>query len=149
MKFIIFICTRIRHGQYPRLPDFQYSEKLGKYIYQGRELTLEEFNAAALVVFDQNYRANGYNFAPMAIAAVEEVAPAPVVAPVTDPVAPVEDPAVQPTGGELKFILTGKSIFLDGVRVGGLYGEEKQLRVVEDFQDLRPQIETFIQSLPQ
>lgn len=141
MKFIIFICTRIRHGQYPRLPDFQYSEKLGKYIYQGRELTLEEFNAASLVVFDQNYRNSGYNFCPMAIEAVEEVAPVPVA----EPVAPVEETTTRAP----KFTLSGKSIFLDGQRVGGLYGEEKHLRVVEEFQDLRPQIETFIESLPQ
>lgn len=77
MKFIIFICNRIRHGQYPRLPDFFYNEELGKYVYQGRELTLDEFNAAALVVFDPNFRSNGYNFCPMAIAAVEAAATAP------------------------------------------------------------------------
>ncbi|MEI6676274.1 MAG: hypothetical protein WCO57_13975 [Verrucomicrobiota bacterium] len=71
MKFIIFICNRIRHGQYPRLPEFFYNEEVGKYVYQGRELTLEEFNAAALVVFDPNYRSNGYNFCPMAIESVE------------------------------------------------------------------------------
>ena len=68
MKFIIFICSHLQHGEYPRLPDFPYNEALGKYIYQGRELTLEEFNEAALVVFDPKYRTSGYAFAPQIIA---------------------------------------------------------------------------------
>ena len=67
MKFIIFICTRLSNGQYPRLPDFFYDATLAKYIYQGRELTLDEFNSASKVVFDQNYRSNGFHFCPMAL----------------------------------------------------------------------------------
>lgn len=76
MKFIISISNRIRHGQYPRLPDFQYSQDHGKYLYQGRELTLEEFNAAAAIVFAPTYRNNSYSFCPLAIQEVVEAKPA-------------------------------------------------------------------------
>lgn len=71
MKFIIFIATRLRHGEHPKLKDFPYSHDHGRYLYQGRELTSDEFNAAAKVVFDSNYRGNGYAFRPEAIAPAE------------------------------------------------------------------------------
>ena len=73
MKFIIYVCTRIRNGQYPRLPDFQYSEEHAKYIYLGRELTLEEFNVACPSVFDPNYRNNSYSFCPEVIAPAKDI----------------------------------------------------------------------------
>lgn len=76
MKFIIFIATRLRHGEHPKLKDFPYSHEHGRYIYQGRELTADEFNAAAKVVFDSNYRGNGYAFRPEAIAPAEAPAEA-------------------------------------------------------------------------
>ena len=67
MQFIIYVAGRIRNGQRVGLSDFPYSEAHGKYIYQGRELTLEEFNAAAEIVFQTGYRNNGYGFCPLAI----------------------------------------------------------------------------------
>ena len=67
MKFIIYICNRLRQGQFPRMSDFPYNEQLGKYIYQGKIMDVHEFNAACETIFDPNYRTSGYNFRPLAI----------------------------------------------------------------------------------
>ena len=133
MKFIIFICDRIRNGQFPRLPDFQVNEQHGKYLYQGRELTAEEFTAAAERVFAPGYRNQGFTFRP-GIVAVSAAKPAPV------PASPVEAPA--------PFRMEGKSIFKGDERIGGIFGEgEKQhLRVNAEFSDLRPEIEAWIEA---
>jgi len=117
MKFIIFICTRLSNGQYPRLPDFPYNSELGKYVYQGRELTLDEFNDAARVVFEQNYRSNGYHFCPMAIL------PA------------IESPS---------FRIDGQRIYSGDNHVAGLFGEKKHLRVLSEYSDLRAELEDWL-----
>jgi len=44
------------------------------------------------------------------------------------------------------FRLEGKGIFLGDERVAGLFGDEKQLRVLADHQHLRPQIEAWLNS---
>lgn len=75
MKFIIFICNNIRQGQFPRLPDFPFCQDRQQYLYLGRELTADEFNAACERVFDPKYNSKGYNFRPVAIV---EQPPAPV-----------------------------------------------------------------------
>ena len=125
MKFIIFISSRLRHGEYPKLPDFPYSQQHGRYIYMGKELTKDEFNTAAKAVFLNTYRSNGYFFCPEAITAPE----------------PNETPAPS------SFTLDGKSILLNGERIAGLFGDEKQLRVVSAHSDLRPQIEAWLQTI--
>ena len=53
---IIFIAGKIRNGQFPKLPGFAYNEEFGKYLYQGRPLSLAEFNAAAETVLDVSER---------------------------------------------------------------------------------------------
>jgi hypothetical protein len=67
MNFLIFVAGRIRNGQRVGLKDFPYSEKYEKYLYKGRPLTLEEFNEASEIVFNANYRNNGFSFCPKAI----------------------------------------------------------------------------------
>lgn len=50
---IIFISTRIKQGQYPKVKDFTHNPEHGLYLYKGRELELEEFNAAAKDAFSR------------------------------------------------------------------------------------------------
>jgi len=121
MKFLIYICDRIRHGQYPRLPGFSHSEKHGKFVWQGRELTLEEFNAASAVVFAPNYLRHDYHLCPLAIA-----------------------PAVAaPT-----LRLDGQKIYSGETHVAGLFGEKKHLRVLAEHAELRSNIETWLANTP-
>lgn len=67
--FIIFISTAIRYGQFPRLDRFKYSKEYDKYIYDGRELTVEEFDVAAKRVFDPSFRHEGFSFCPQSVSA--------------------------------------------------------------------------------
>lgn len=84
MKFIIFIADTIRHGNFPRVDQFEYSPEYGMYLYLGRELTSTEFNEACKRVFDPDFRNQGFTFRPQAvgpevdaeIAAAEEAAEA-------------------------------------------------------------------------
>lgn len=64
MKLLIEISSRIRRGQFPRLPDFKYSAHFNSYVYGGRALDPEEFNTAAGIVFAEHYRTQGFTFAP-------------------------------------------------------------------------------------
>lgn len=73
MKFIIHIASRIRPGQFPKLPDFQFSQERQMYLYAGRELDVAEFNAAAERVFDPKYNSKGYVFRPVAIEVLEPI----------------------------------------------------------------------------
>lgn len=137
MTFIIFIAGRIRHGQFPRLPDFPYSEAYGKYIYQGRELDSDEFNTAAAKVFDPHYRNNGFSFQPMAVVPVVEVAAA-----AAEPVAAAQPPAEEP------FSITDGSVFREGERVATLL-EDGGLRMARGFSTLRPDIEAWMNTNPE
>lgn len=67
MKFIIFIADAIRHGNFPRVDQFEYSPEHGLYIYLGRELTVSEFNEASKRVFDPDFRNQGFLFRPQAV----------------------------------------------------------------------------------
>jgi hypothetical protein len=67
MKFIIFIADAIRHGNFPRVDQFEYSPEYGLYIYLGRELTVSEFNEASKRVFDPDFRNQGFIFRPQAV----------------------------------------------------------------------------------
>ena len=84
MNLIIYVSSRIRHAQAVRHPDFSYSERHGKYLYGGRELSQQEFNEAAERVFSEKYLTKGFTFAP----AVVEPAPEPAPESVTPPEAP-------------------------------------------------------------
>lgn len=90
MKFIIFINSRIRHGQSVRHPDFSHNAEHQKYIYGGRALTADEFNDAASRVFSEKYQTKGFVFAPMVVKEVEATAP-PVEAPPEPSAPPVVD----------------------------------------------------------
>lgn len=127
MKIIICVAGNIRNGQRVGLPDFPYSEAHGKYIYQNRELELDEFNAIAVVVFHPNYHTNEFTLCPLLVAE-EAVVPAPLVKEVRTP----------------NFRLEGKSIYHADERVAGLYGDDKNLRVFKE--DLRPQIEAWLKT---
>ena len=246
-SFLIFISSPIRAYEYPRIDGFvcttdfkDVPDPTGKplgerYVYLGRELTLDEFNAAAARVFSPTFPGEERSFQPLAIdpdaaakqaeakalaateaeaaqlaateaAAVEaariaaeqsaaadaariaaekeveereiarqsrlaveahtrkldaenaatqkrlaaEEAKA-VAAPVARPVAPVaEHPTIV---GDLPvvpaFTLDGKNIMHAGIRVGGLFGDDKQLRVVSAHADLRPAIEAWLEANPQ
>lgn len=142
MKLIIFISSRLRNGQFPRLPDFSYSHDHGRYIYAGKELTPEEFNVAAEKVFNERYRGNGFQFCASVVTTVEnvEVVAAPVV---------VEQPKPQS-----RFTLDDKAILLDGTRIAGIYGsgQDAHLRVLAEWKDIRSEIEDWLKSqnlLPQ
>lgn len=244
-SFLIFISSLIRAYEYPRIDGFVHTTEfkdvldpagkpLGeRYVYLGRELTLEEFNAAAARVFSPTFPGEERSFQPLAIdpdaaakhaeakelaakeaeaaqlaaekaaakeekeaeaarqaeadaarlaaekeaedreiarqskLAVEEhtrrldaenaaeqkrlaagEAKAPVARPIAPiaPVAPVASPA---DGASPEFTLDGKSIMSGGVRVAGLFGDDKQLRVPSAHADLRPAIEAWLASNPQ
>ena len=145
MKFIIFICDRLRHGQFPRLPEFQFNPDHGKYIYQGRELSAEEFTAACERVFDANYRTCGFTFRP---GIVEMKKPDPVL--VEQSPQPVEPTLFDtPTVDESAplFRMEGNNIFQGDERVGGIF--DGTLRVARGMADLRPALEAWLQSQPQ
>lgn len=91
MNLIIYVSSRIRHAQAVRHPDFSYSERHGKYLYGGRELSQQEFNEAAERVFSEKYLTKGFTFAP-AVVESAEVPPAPEPAP--EPVTPPEAPDI-------------------------------------------------------
>jgi len=147
MKFIIFIASRLRQGQYPRLPDFPYSERHGKYIYQGKELDADEFNTACERVFEQNYRTNGYSFRPLVLAAALAVAePAPVVeeTPTVEeaPEQPAEAFTTDPFHG---YAIEDDVIYLEGARIGSVV--DGVLRMAKGRSELREQVEAFISSI--
>jgi hypothetical protein len=153
-SFIIFIAGRIRHGQFPRLPDFPYSEKHGKYIYQGRELNADEFNAAAAIVFDPHYRANGFSFQPLVVsdvaAAEEPVLDEPAPAAAAEP--PAEEEAEQPASVETlpdaqPFLVQDGDVFHEGNRIASIL-EDGTIRMARGFAPLRVQLDEWLKSQP-
>lgn len=144
--FIIFIAGRLRQGQFPRLADFPYSEKHGKYIYQGRELNAEEFNAAAEAVFSPNYRNNGYSFQPQVLEAEESAAPAEPEPPPAEPPA-VDPPAFTPEGQD-PFTIEGQDIFHEGARVAS-FQEDGSVRMARGFSSLRDKLDAWLTPNPE
>jgi len=144
-SFIIFIAGRIRHGQFPRLPDFPYSEKHGRYIYQGRELDADEFNTASAIVFDPHYRNNGFSFQPLVVsdvAATEEPQadnqePTPTVAAAEPPVE--TPPDAQP------FVIEDGDVFHEGQRIASIQ-EGGSIRMARGFAPLRVQLDEWMKS---
>jgi hypothetical protein len=49
--FIIYLQTKAR--RVPKIGGYIFNERHGKYLWKGRPLTAEEFNAAAEEVFDR------------------------------------------------------------------------------------------------
>lgn len=240
--FLIFISSLIRAYEYPRIEGFVHTTEfkdvltadgkpLGeRYVYLGRELTLEEFNAAAALVFSPTFPGEDRNFQPLAIdpdaaakheeakakaaaeaeaaqraaekaaakaekeaeaarqaeadasraaaekeaeereiarqsklaveahtrkldaenaAAQRRAAAGEAKAPVARPVAPVAPVAPPTDGASPTFTLDGKNIMSGGVRVAGLFGDDKQLRVPSAHAALRPAIEAWLASNPE
>lgn len=198
MKFIIFISDIIRHGQFPRLANFRHSRVLDKYLYLGRELSVDEFNEASKVVFNPEFRNEGFTLRPAVISedeaqaiisereareafekaqaeaeakaaqeeaerlAAEKAAAAGTeeeAAPETeaDSVAETEsteEEEPEPSAEEEAapetpiFRLEGKKIFNGDTHIAGLFGDEKQLRVMAAHADLRPAIEEWLAANP-
>lgn len=171
MKFIIYVAGRIRNGQRVGLSDFPYSEAHGKYIYQGRELTLEDFNAAAEAVFQPNYRNNGYTFCPLAIDPKAEAAAAARIAEEAAAAAEAEavrlaeeakaaeedaqrladeekakaESSASESSEEPRFRLVENDIFMGDERVARIY--ENGLRCSKGFADLREELEAWLETL--
>ena len=174
--FLIFISSAIRAYEYPRIDGFVHTTEfkdvvnadgkpLGeRYVYLGRELTIDEFNAAAARVFSPTFAGEERSFQPLAIgpaAAGKIAAPVAVTAPIlefvessataignylavkdTHPIPSSTDaPAPAPAP---EFTLDDKAILMNGERIAGLFGEDKQLRVLSAHSDLRPAIEAWL-----
>jgi hypothetical protein len=237
--FLIFISSLIRAYEYPRIDGFVHTTEfkdvldadgkpLGeRYVYLGRALTIDEFNAASARVFSENFPGEDRTFRAFAIdpdaeakhaearaiaaaeaeaatlaaaeaeaarteaEAKEAVAAAEALAEKEAEereiarksreavlaatrkldaenaaeqkrlaaeeakalVAPVDRPTQLTVVGELPaaadFVLDGKNIMSGGVRVAGLFGDDKQLRVPSAHADLRPAIEAWLATNPQ
>lgn len=142
MKFIIFISDNIRHGNYPRVDGFEYSQAYEKYLYAGRELSADEFNEAAQRVFNPDFRNQGFSFRPQAVEPkVVKKAAEPVIE-------SVEEPAAEVAAELPGFRFEGRQIHYGEDRVAGLFGEDAQLRVRAEFAELRPAIEEWLESQP-
>lgn len=154
MKAVIRISTRLRSSA-PIPRDFlpiTGLEHLG-LIYQQKIITTpEEFNETLARVSDSRFPARGCAFFPYVLTAEDETKmnakPAPVVVAEPEPeAAPAEDPAPAPEPDETStpaFTLDGKAILLGDERVAGLFGEDKQLRVLAAYSELRPAIEAWL-----
>lgn len=180
--FLIVIAETLRQGDFPRIPQFEYSPEHEKYLFLGRPLTLEEFNEAAKRVFSPGFPGQGRNFAPMAIEVeVEDEGKAPktptppapkpplaVVIPAKEPDEPqapegdddgpseaelaeaaaIDAAAKAAAAGDFTFAPNGKDIMQGDVRVAGLFGAEKSLRVPHSNKELRPALEAWLASQP-
>jgi hypothetical protein len=137
--FIIYISSRLSFGSFPRLDGFEYSEKYGKYIYLGRELNQDEFNAAAATVFSPSYRNNGFLFCP------EILSPAPAAV-----LPPVEEPTEPPPTPE-GFRFEGRDIMLGDERVGGVFDPGSHIRVAKGKSAIRSDLESWLatQTIPE
>ena len=170
MTFVIRMSTRLRStAPIPRefLP-IAGLEYLG-LIYQQRIITTpEEFNQLLARVSDKRFPSRGCEFFPYALTSEDEAkmnaTPAPALVP--DPTLPAPDDENLKTEDEStvtvdvnvdvdvntapddasKFFIDGKGIFMDGKRIAGLFGDDKQLRVLAEYNDLRPEIETWLAS---
>ena len=166
--FLIFISSAIRAYEYPRIDGFVHTTEfkdvvnadgkpLGeRYVYLGRELTIDEFNSAAARVFSPTFAGEERSFQPLAIgpaAAVAKIATPVAVAVIAPPMVVIEPPIaapvaitvnVAPDAPAPEFTLDDKAIIMNGERIAGLFGEDKQLRVLSAHADLRPAIEAWL-----
>jgi len=167
MKLVFKIASRLRQGA-PIPRDFlplPGHDSLG-LVYQGRIIEdPKEFNDIAAQLSDPRFPNRGCQFTAHAIEG-QESTPAPKVDAEPEKQQPDEQtPEPEENGPEqsdqpeteeepapsdepaVSFSMDGKSILNNGIRVGGLYGEEKQLRVLSEFLELRPQIEAWLETL--
>ena len=59
---IIFISSKVPYGAAPKERGFSYCPEHDKYCFGGRELSVDEFNEAAQVVFQNPNRVSPYKF---------------------------------------------------------------------------------------
>ena len=140
-------------------------EHLG-LIFDKRVFTsAEEFNSAQEQMRDPQFKNRGCEFAAYALTAEDEAKmviveavvpePPPYVEPAPEIVVPspqveemeqeaASDPATETPAQE--FTMDGSRIMLGNERVAGLFGDDKHLRVVSAFSNLRPAIEAWLQT---
>jgi hypothetical protein len=167
MKLVIRISTKIRSmAPQPRgFMPIAGLEHLG-LIFEKRVFTsAEEFNAAQEQIRDPRFPNRGCEFAAYALTAEDEakmviveavapelptyVEPAPeIVAPSPQAEELEQEAAAEPVADTLmhEFTMDGTRIMLGNERVAGLFGDDKHLRVVSAFSDLRPAIEAWLQT---
>jgi hypothetical protein len=147
MFLAIFIADTIRHGQYPRIPNFQHNNAIDKYLYLGRELSVEEFNQAANEVFSPDFRNEGFTLRPVVLTdeQVAAISPCRKAREEAEQATSEQAPA-PPADAPSTFTMSGKRILMFGVDVAGLYGEgdSQHVRVKSEHADLRPQIEAWL-----
>lgn len=91
---IIFISSKVPYGAAPKERGFSYCPEHDKYCFGGRELSVDEFNEAAQVVFQNPNRVSPYKFS-VAIIECELPDPEPTPEPPK-----VEAPAAKPPKAE-------------------------------------------------
>lgn len=132
MKFVFRISTRLR-SMAPIPRDFlpiSGLEHLGLVFNQAIITTPAEFNAAQTQLSDPRFPRRGCQFYAYALTAEDEAK-----------LEPAESAAAA------EFILDGKAILIGETRVAGLFGDDKQLRVLSEHAELRPAIEAWLESL--
>lgn len=173
MKAVIRISTRLRStAPIPReFHVIQGLEHLGM-IYQGKIIAQpEEFNETLAAVTDRRFANRGCDFFPYMLTAEDEAKmnAIPETAPVEfnemsqdeieTQIAQLTEEEESPHFAEVKakalaildkapaFILDGNRILMNGERIAGLFGEDKQLRVTAAHAALRPEIEAWLQTI--
>ena len=138
MKAIILLICRSRF-HVPRVGGFIHSAQFAAFthpyqpfVFEGRTLDMEEFNVAASRLLDVRNANLGYEVS-------VRMVPDDLTADETSDETSGEEPNEQ-------FTLDGKNILLNGVRVAGLFGEGKQLRVLSDHSHLRQAIEEWLET---
>jgi hypothetical protein len=167
MKIVIRITSRLR-SMAPSPKGFHSIaglEHLG-LLFTGTVFTdAVEFNAAVESMKDPHFKAKGCEFAAYALTPSDEAklkagfipapdepieAPAPVIEEATEAPAFTEvpdepiDAIIPATLGNPEFTLDGKQILFGNERIAGLWGDEKQLRVLSSHNHLRPAIEAWL-----
>lgn len=160
MNAVIRVSTRLRSAA-PIPRDFlpiAGLEHLG-LIYQQKIITdPEEFNEILARVSDSRFPARGCAFFAYALTSDDLAKMNAVTAPEYTPPAPeaeylvAVDPSTEQdetstSDSEIeppKFTLVDKGIFIGEERVAGLFGDDKNLRVLSAYSDLRPEIEAWL-----
>jgi hypothetical protein len=156
MKAVIRISTRLRSAA-PIPRDFMPIpglEHLG-LIYQQKIITSpEEFNETLARVSESRFPSRGCQFFPYMLTAEDLAKMSAIPAPEYIPPAPeakyiaaVDPSTEQEDKTTPKFTLVDKGIFVGEERVAGLFGDEKNLRVLSAYSDLRPEIEAWLLTL--
>lgn len=171
MKVILFLASRSRYhipkiGAFVLAPQFApFTSGFRPFVYQGKafgEGEIDEANEAARRSMDTPIPNLGYQVTARFISDADYAAIGQEV--VDEPPAPSSDsstpgaedsPEIQVVVDDnmtppdySPYKLLGKGIFYQGARVASLAGDDRQLRVMNDYADHRPAIEAWLQSQP-